>query len=480
MKCHLAVDIGASSGRVIAFSQSDKKLELQEIHRFHNGIKDKNGHLCWDFHYLYEEILKGIEKSLTSNLLPVSVGIDTWAVDFVLLDESDQLVTDMVSYRDHRTDGVMEEAFKRMDKKTIYERTGIQFQQFNTLYQLIALNNEQPEALQKADSLLLVPDYLNFLLTGVKKVEYTNATTTQLVNAYSRTWDEEILNTFDLNQKLFPEIIEPATVVGTLRKELVERLGIDLQVVAPATHDTASAVVSVPCNEEKMIYISSGTWSLMGIETEEPIMKEDALKYNFTNEGSMNSRIRFLKNIMGMWIIQEVRRQYDSIFSFDDLVNFAKENADFPSIIDVNDERFLSPTDMLQAIKDFCEETKQQIPYEIGEFTRCIYNSLAHSYAETVKEIELMQGENYDAIYVIGGGSKNNYLNQLIADLTGKTVYAGLQEATAIGNALAQLIAMKEIASLEEARNLVTETFTRETFKQQIGGNENDYYLLRG
>lgn len=480
MKCHLAVDIGASSGRVIAFSQSDKKLELQEVHRFQNGIKDRNGHLCWDIQYLFEEILKGIECSLEEKLTPVSIGIDTWAVDFVLLDKNNKLVTDTISYRDHRTDGVMEQAFKIMSKKRLYERTGIQFQQFNTLFQLLSLKNTHPHSLKQAETILLIPDYLNFLLTGEKKCEYTNATTTQLVNAHTRDWDNEILKAFGLKKDIFPEIIAPATLVGNMKQELVEKLGVNLQVIAPATHDTASAIVSVPCHEEKTIYISSGTWSLIGVEINAPIINEHGLAFNFTNEGSMNGRFRFLKNIMGMWIIQEVRRQYDSVFSFDELVQFAKEKSDFPSIIDVNDKRFLNPIDMLQAIQDYCEETNQPIPYELGEFTQCIYKSLANSYVEAVKEIEFLQSEEYQSIFVIGGGSKNNYLNQLIANITGKTVYAGLQEATAIGNGLTQLIAMGEISDLNKARALVTNTFSREIFKQQIGGNENDYYLLRG
>lgn len=459
MNCHLAVDIGASSGRVIALDFNQKTIQLNEIHRFTNGIQEQNGHLCWDIHYLFNEILTGIELALAQHLNPQTIGIDTWAVDFVLLDDKDELLTDTISYRDHRTDGIMAETFKKITKEILYARTGIQFQQFNTLYQLEALKKSDSSVIEKAKTFLMIPDYLNFLLTGQKFVEYTNATTTQLINGQTRQWDEQIMQTVGIDESIFPEIIEPGTKIGSLTTALQQRFGQDITVIAPATHDTASAILSVPCTDEDIIYLSSGTWSLMGIEISNPIMKAHALKYNFTNEGSMNQKIRFLKNIMGMWMIQEIRKQYDHLFSFSELVTFAKKHAEFPSIIDVNDARFLSPDDMLQAIRDYCAETHQPIPYEIGEFTSCVYNSLAVSYAQTVQEIEAIVGTTYDAVYVIGGGSKNEYLNQLIANHTNKRVYAGLEEATAIGNGIAQMIATQDIPDLATARQIVSHTF---------------------
>lgn len=458
MKCNIAVDIGASSGRVIASYLENGRMVLKELYRFPNQLVHKNGQLCWDIEKLFTEIKVGIKKSTAFNLEPLSIGVDTWAVDFVLLNENVELLTDAVSYRDHRTDGMMEKVFQVITQKELYESTGIQFQQFNTVYQLFALKMQNPSILKKAKSLLMIPDYIHFLLTGKKFSEYTNASTTQLVSAHSRNWDETLIDQMGFNKELFQEIIPPATLIGYLKPELVEEFGFNMKVIAPATHDTGSAVLAVP-SEENSIYLSSGTWSLIGVENTSPICHDQALSYNFTNEGSINGNYRFLKNIMGLWLIQEVKRLHNANLSFDELVSYAKKNASFPSIIDVNDDRFLSPESMTTSIQTYCQETNQQIPYEIGELVSCIYNSLADGYRKAVIELEELTDQVYASIYVIGGGSQNDYLNQALADATNKSVFAGPAEASAIGNIVAQLISLGELKSIQEARNLVKDSF---------------------
>lgn len=462
----LAVDIGASSGRLILGHVESGKLQLNEIHRFDNNIVKRNEHFCWDIEALFQEIKAGINKCNELDIKPESIGIDTWAVDFVLLDENDNLLTDAVAYRDPRTDGIMEEVFEIISKEKLYFETGIQFQKFNTIYQLFALKKKSPEILEQAKSFLMIPEYLNFLLTGEKANEYTNATSTQLVNAFTKQWDIELLEKLGINKGIFHEIQPPKSVVGTLSEELVTEFGFDMKVVLPATHDTGSAVISVPELEET-IYLSSGTWSLIGVENYFPICVPKALEYNFTNEGGLDYRFRFLKNIMGLWMIQEVKRNYHNKYSFAEFVILAEKEDNFHSIVNVDEDRFLKPENMVKEIQLYCQETYQKIPETPGQIAKCVYDSLANSYNHAIKEIEEIFEKSFPRINVIGGGCQNEMLNQLIANVTHKEVCAGPIEATAIGNIVAQLMALGEIEDIRQARALIKHSFEVKTYKPQ-------------
>ncbi|MFD2213509.1 rhamnulokinase [Metabacillus endolithicus] len=465
-KYSLAVDIGASSGRLILGHIEDGKLQLNEIHRFENNIVKKNEHFCWDIETLFSEIKIGIKKCNDLNIKPDSIGIDTWAVDFVLLDEHNNLLTDAVAYRDPRTDGMMEEVFTIIPKEKLYFETGIQFQKFNTIYQLFALKQKSPDVLKKAKSFLMIPEYLNFLLTGKKANEYTNATSTQLVNAFTKQWDHELLDKLGINTEMFHEILPPKTVLGTLTEELVSEFGFDMKVVLPATHDTGSAVISVP-ELEDTIYLSSGTWSLIGVENRFPICVPKALQYNFTNEGGIDYRYRFLKNIMGLWMIQEVKRNYHDEISFAEFVELAQQEGDFQSIVNVDDDRFLKPENMVSEIQKYCKETNQQVPQTPGQIAKCVYDSLADSYKRAISEIEEIFEKSFPRVNVIGGGCQNEMLNQLLANVTNKEVCAGPVEATAIGNIVAQLMALDEVEEIHQARALIKDSFEVKSYKQQ-------------
>jgi len=457
-KYSIAVDIGASSGRLILGWLENGSLKLDEIHRFENKIVKKGDHFCWEVDKLFQEIKNGLKKCAEVGIKPDSIGIDTWAVDFVLLDENDQPITEAVSYRDPRTDGMMEEVFQIISKERLYLETGIQFQKFNTIYQLYSIKKNHPEILEKAKTFLMIPDYLNYLLTGKKANEYTNATSTQLVNAFTKKWDHQLLDVLGINKDMFQEINAPKTVLGTLKEELVSELGFDMEVILPATHDTGSAVIAVP-EQDGTIYISSGTWSLIGTENYFPICVTKALDYNFTNEGGIDYQFRFLKNIMGLWMIQEVKRNYNDEYSFARFVELAEEAKDFKAIVNVNDDRFLKPDSMVQEIMNYCVETGQPVPNTPGEVAKCVYDSLAVSYQDAVKEIEEIFEKQFEKINVIGGGCQNEMLNQLIADVTNKEVNAGPIEATAIGNIAAQLLALGEIQDIKRARAIIKESF---------------------
>src|SRR5699024_4478213 len=400
IKCSLAVDIGASSGKVFAGYTEHGKLQIKEIYRFDNQIKEEKGFLVWDLETIYFEIKKGIQKCKKENLFPESIGIDTWAVDFVLLDEEDNLCSSAVTYRDSRTDGISDEVLEVINKKQLYSKTGIQFLKFNTIYQLYATKKYTPEILKKAKSFLMIPDYLNFLLTWNKKNEYTNASTTQLLNSYDKTWDSDILTKLGINKNIFLDILPPQSYLGSLKEELVKEFGFDMKVILPATHDTASAVVSVS-NTENTIYISSGTWSLIGIEVDKPMINDKAMDYNFTNEGGINYRYRFLKNIMGLWMIQEIKRYYNNQYSFVDFVELAQNEKGFNSTVNVNENRFLKPDDIVYEIQSYCKETKQQIPKTIGQIAKCIFDSLILSYKKTIEEIEDICQRKFDNIQIV-------------------------------------------------------------------------------
>lgn len=457
-KYYLAIDIGASSGRHMLASVQDGKMQLEEVYRFPNGMDNKDGTLCWDVDRLFTEIKNGLKKCKEVGKVPVSMSIDTWGVDYVLLDKDDNILGDTVGYRDSRTNGMDEKVYEKISLEDLYKRTGIQKQMFNTIYQLMAVKETHPEYMEKAEALLMIPDYFHFLLTGVKKNEYTNATTGQLISPKTNDWDYELMELLGFNTKMFQPVSMPGTVVGNFTKEIQEEVGFDCTVVLPATHDTGSAVLAVPTNDDNAIYISSGTWSLMGIERKEADCSLESMKANFTNEGGYDHRFRFLKNIMGLWMIQSVKKEFTEDLSFAEICARASKET-IPSIVDCNDDCFLAPDSMIEAVQKFCRDTNQQVPESVAEISAVIYNSLAKCYGDTIKEIEEITGNTYDTIYVVGGGSNAGYLNELTAKYTGKKVSAGPGEATAIGNVIVQLLHDGVFKNLPEARECVRESF---------------------
>lgn len=455
---YLAIDIGASSGRHMLASMKDGKMQLEEVYRFPNGMDDKNGTLCWNVERLFTEIKNGLKKCKEIGELPVSMAIDTWGVDYVLLDKDDRILGDTVGYRDRRTEGMDEKVYEVIPQDELYARTGIQKQIFNTVYQLMAVKESHPEYLEQAESILMIPDYFHFLLTGVKKNEYTNATTGQLVSPKTNDWDYEMIDMLGYNSKMFRPVSMPGTVVGEFTEEVQKEVGFNCTVVLPATHDTGSAVLAVPTNDDDAVYISSGTWSLMGIERKEADCSMESMKANFTNEGGYDHRFRYLKNIMGLWMIQSVKKEFAEDLSFAQICEMASKET-ISSIVDCNDDCFLAPKSMIKAVQDFCRRTGQQVPETVGEISSVIYNSLAKCYGDTVKEIEEITGKKYSTIYVVGGGSNAGYLNELTAKYTGKKVSAGPSEATAIGNVIVQMLHDGVFKDLPEARTCVRESF---------------------
>ena len=455
---YLAIDIGASSGRHMLASMKDGKMQLEEVYRFPNGMDDKNGTLCWNVERLFTEIKNGLKKCKEIGKLPVSMAIDTWGVDYVLLDKDDRILGDTVGYRDSRTEGMDEKVYEVIPQDELYARTGIQKQIFNTVYQLMAVKESHPEYLEQAESILMIPDYFHFLLTGVKKNEYTNATTGQLVSPKTHDWDYEMIDMLGYNSKMFRPVSMPGTVVGEFTEEVQKEVGFNCTVVLPATHDTGSAVLAVPTNDDDAVYISSGTWSLMGIERKEADCSMESMKANFTNEGGYDHRFRYLKNIMGLWMIQSVKKEFAEDLSFAQICEMASKET-ISSIVDCNDDCFLAPKSMIKAVQDFCRRTGQQVPETVGEISSVIYNSLAKCYGDTVKEIEEITGKKYSTIYVVGGGSNAGYLNELTAKYTGKKVSAGPSEATAIGNVIVQMLHDGVFKDLPEARTCVRESF---------------------
>lgn len=455
---YLAIDIGASSGRHMLASMKDGKMQLEEVYRFPNGMDDKNGTLCWNVERLFTEIKNGLKKCKEIGKLPVSMAIDTWGVDYVLLDKDDRILGNTVGYRDSRTEGMDEKVYEVIPQDELYARTGIQKQIFNTVYQLMAVKEYHPEYLEQAESILMIPDYFHFLLTGVKKNEYTNATTGQLVSPKTNDWDYEMIDMLGCNSKMFRPVSMPGTVVGEFTEEVQKEVGFNCTVVLPATHDTGSAVLAVPTNDDDAVYISSGTWSLMGIERKEADCSMESMKANFTNEGGYDHRFRYLKNIMGLWMIQSVKKEFAEDLSFAQICEMASKET-ISSIVDCNDDCFLAPKSMIKAVQDFCRGTGQQVPETVGEISSVIYNSLAKCYGDTVKEIEEITGKKYSTIYVVGGGSNAGYLNELTAKYTGKKVSAGPSEATAIGNVIVQMLHDGVFKDLPEARTCVRESF---------------------
>lgn len=458
MQYYLAVDIGASSGRHILSHLENGKIILEEIYRFSNGMVEVDGEKVWDSQKLFEDILIGMKKCYELGKIPVSMGIDTWAVDFALLDKEDHLIGKTVGYRDGRTKGMDREVYKVISQDELYERTGIQKQIFNTIYQLMAVKMKKPQELAEAKTMLLIPDYFNFLLTGRKVTEYTNASTTQLLHPETKEWDFELIDMLGFPRNIFTEIKLPGTIVGELTEEIQKKVGFCCKVVLPATHDTGSAVVAVPSNEEDVLYISSGTWSLMGTELKEAICTKESMEKNLTNEGGYDYRFRYLKNIMGMWMINSAKKEIADDMSYADICSMASKTT-IASIVPANDDRFLAPKNMTEEVKDACRESGQQVPEGIAEVAAVIYHSLAKCYADTMNEIEEITGKNYDCIHIVGGGSNAVYLNELTAKACGKTVYTGPTEATAVGNVAAQMIAAGELADLKSARECIFHSF---------------------
>lgn len=455
---YLAVDIGASSGRHMLGCLEDGKLRLEEIYRFPNGMKRVDGSLCWDVEALFYEIKEGLKKCKELGKIPSFMGIDTWGVDYVLLDGNDRILGKTYGYRDDRTNGMDEKVYEEISLKDLYARTGIQKQIFNTVYQLMAVKKKEPELFEEAESMLMLPDYFSFLLTGEKCTEYTNATTTQLVSPVSKDWDYELIDMLGYPRKIFGKISRPGTLVGNFSKEIQDEVGFDCQVILPATHDTGSAVAAIPTAEDNALYISSGTWSLMGTELSEADCSAESRLRNLTNEGGYEYRFRYLKNIMGLWMIQSVRKELAEEYSYGYICEQARKQ-EISSLVDCNDDMFLSPDSMTEAVKAYCEKTGQQVPKDEWEIAAVIYNSLGKCYGDTIKEIEEMTGRQYDCIYVVGGGSNAEYLNQVTAKYTGRTVCAGPGEATAIGNLLVQMLYDQKFGSLKEARACVQRSF---------------------
>lgn len=431
---HLAIDIGASSGRHIAAWREDGELKMKEVYRFSNLPDERDGHLVWDLDRLCREVVSGLNACKEQGIVPDSVGIDTWAVDYVLLDDQDRPILPLYCYRDSRGAEGAELAHKAVPFDRLYERTGIQFQPFNTIYQLCW--DKAHGRLDNAADFLMLPEYLSFYLSGVKAHEYTNASSTGLLDAKGRTWDMEIVSALGLPERLFAARPQtPPVKLGRLKSDIGSQVGFDCDVVLPATHDTASAIAALP--QKGTAYISSGTWSLLGAELAQPVTTPAAMKANFTNEGGVGT-IRFLKNIMGLWLVQCLKRELNDQYSFAQLAQMAKDEANFDYQLDVNSARYLAPKSVMAEIDGECAQKGWPVPQTPGQCAHAIYQSLAHAYAAALDELERITGEKFDVLCIVGGGANNTYLNELTEQAIGRSVLTGSPEATALGNILLQ------------------------------------------
>jgi rhamnulokinase len=469
---YLAVDLGAESGRVMAGLWDGKRIRLEELHRFSNGPVQLAGALRWDILRLWSEVQNGLTLAARSHGNKVkSIGVDTWGVDSVLLSKSDEMVCQPFHYRDARTRGLMEKAFARVPRAEIFAATGVQFMELNTLYQLLALQKDSPEVLAAADCLLMMPDFFHWCLSGIKAAEFTNATTTQFFHPANRTWSYSLLKKFGLPTGILPKVVEPGTSLGALRQSVSVETGLGkVQVIAPASHDTASAVAAVPVSsaeEGAWAYLSSGTWSLMGLELRQAQLSSKALELNITNEGGVDGTFRVLKNITGLWLVQQCKRAFENdgkAFEYAQLVRLAKDAPPLRSFMDPDDPRFTNPSSMPAAIQQFCRETNQPVPKSPGAFIRCALESLALKYQVVLARLEEIAAKRVETIHVVGGGSKNHLLDQFTADACNREVVAGPVEATALGNVLVQARACGEIESLAELRSVVRQSSEMETF----------------
>ncbi|WP_059044369.1 rhamnulokinase [Paenibacillus rubinfantis] len=462
MRDYVAVDIGASSGRLVRGTLQDGRLALQEIHRFENGFSERDGHCYWDIDHLYREILRGLQQAKKLGIERCTLGIDTWAVDYALLDEKGERIGEVYAYRDSRTLEAVPQVHAAYPFARIYEITGIQHLTFNTLYQLYA---HDPKELAAAKEVLLVPDYLYYLLSGRKMNELTNASTTALLNLQTRDYDPDLLGLLGLSRSKFPALTEPGTRLGSIKPELVREYGLpECELIVTATHDTASAVLGVPASGASWAYLSSGTWSLIGLERQTPLATPEAMERNYTNEWGAYGTYRFLKNIMGMWLIQEVRKDYGKQHSYAELVELAEAVPPFRSLMNCNDDRFLNPVQMTEEIRRFCVETGQPVPDTPGAVARCIFDSLALSYDVYLQELERLTGQKPETLHIVGGGANNGLLCQWTADVAGISVEAGPTESTALGNLLVQMISSGAIRDIGEGRELIRRSFSIRTY----------------
>ncbi|HYG34142.1 MAG TPA: rhamnulokinase [Clostridia bacterium] len=478
-RVYLAVDLGAESGRVMAGLWNGKSIKLEEVHRFPNGPVYLADSLRWDILRLWSEIQTGLTKAAKQyGKSIVSVGADTWGVDFVLLNRSGELLGLPYHYRDSRTNGLMEKAFGKVPRAEIFSQTGLQFMQLNTLFQLLAAKQQTPDLLEHADCLLFMPDFIHWALSGSRVAEFTIASTSQCLNPLTRNWASGLLKKFGLPTGILPKVVPPGTTLGALRSGLAERTGLGkIQVVAPPSHDTASAVAGVPSastGKANWAYLSSGTWSLMGVEVNKASLSPRTAELNLTNEGGLDGTYRLLKNIMGLWLVQQCKRAFDARgkkYEYAELARMAAEAPALRSLVNPDDVRFLNPPDMPKAIQDFCRETKQPVPKTEGELIRCAYESLALKYCQVLAWLEELTGNRLEVIHIVGGGSKSEILNQFTADACQRPVIAGPVEATAMGNLLTQVRSSGELSSLAEMRSVVrksSEVVTYEPGKAEI------------
>lgn len=457
---YLAVDLGAESGRVVRGVLDGDRLRLEEAARFATGMVPIRGHVYWNLIRLYEEMIRAFKTCAGAEIPVESIGVDSWGVDFALLSRDGSPAGLPVAYRDIRTQGMMEKLFEIVPKKEIYARTGIQFLPFNTLYQLFAMAQNRSGQLATAEKFLMVPDFFHYLFTGKTSCEFTNATTSQIFNVHENTWDTALIEKIGVRADIFPDAVKPGTVIGNLTQEMRDMTGLcEIPVIAPATHDTGSAIAAAPAKGKNWAYISSGTWSLMGIEIDQPITTDQAMRFNFTNEGGVNGTYRFLKNIIGLWLVQRCRAGFDKEYSYSELTQMAGEATAFKCLIDPDDERFVNPPNMPQAIEQFCRETGQPTPASPGEFVRCALESLALQYRSVLEQLRHVQDMEIDRVHIIGGGTQNRLLCQFTADALALPVIAGPVEATAIGNLIVQAQALGHIDSHEKARELVQQSF---------------------
>lgn len=467
---YLAVDLGAESGRTILGSLDGDRLRLTETHRFSNGPERIHDGMHWDVLRLWSEIKAGIAHTTKRGIKIDGIGLDTWGVDFALLDRNHSLLSNPFHYRDLRTDGMLAEAFHRMPRAEIFSNTGIQFMQINTLYQLLAMSIQKSPLLDVAQSLVTIPDLFNFWLSGEIANEFTNATTTQCLDPRTREWATCVLDAMEIPTHLFKPVTDPGTSLGTLLPHVADETGAGgVQIVVPACHDTGSAVVAVPAlaANQDFAWISSGTWSIMGAEVREPCLTDKTLEYNFTNEGGVNGTWRLSKNIMGLWLVQECKRTWaheGNDLSYDELTRLASEAKPFLAAIDPDDSRFLHPGDMPERIRQYCVETNQAVPQTKGEVIRAALESIALKYRWVLERLEELTRKRLDPIHIIGGGTKNRLLNQFTAAATNRVVATGPVEATAIGNVLMQAIALGQLGSLVDARGVVRTSFNVEEY----------------
>jgi rhamnulokinase len=464
----LVFDLGAESGRAVLGRFDGSRLVLEDVHRFPNGPVRLKDSIFWDTLRLFSEIKRGISSAIREHKArPDSIGIDTWGVDFGLLDRRGDLIGNPYHYRDHRCDGMLQAAFAKVPQSEIFEQTGIQFMQINTLYQLLAMVLDESPALAAAQTILLMPDLFSYWLTGMMRSERTIASTTQCLDPIRGTWAVDMLERLGIPGRIFPDIIEPGTILGPLLPSVAEETGAGLvQVIAGGSHDTASAVAAVPARTNDYAYLSSGTWSLMGVELPAPVINAKALAYNFTNEGGVCSTIRLLKNITGLWLVQECRRTWKAEgtpLTYEEIAGLAAEAPPSTAFVDPDHPDFMAPGDMPGRIRAFCRKTGQQAPESIGALARLVFESLALKYRFTLERLEELAGRRLAIIHIVGGGSKNRLLNQFTADATGRAVVAGPVEATAAGNALMQLIALREFGNIEDARSVIRSSFPTET-----------------